>query len=290
MRRARIPRLRGGQRGQVLAVVTEVLNGSDRDLRDHDHAALYHALKGAQHVHCAFVFDTEILDLLADRQDRRVEFIWLSVEELAQSLKEMGGGLQVLVDRAREVIPTLADKLGAQAVYANQDYEPIAKERDAQVSRSLDQRGCVLHTYKDHVIFEKDEVLTQAGRPFTVFAPYKRAWLAKLNPFYCNAYPVGVYRDALARTGSFRVPSLEQIGFRATNLKQMKLPTGMIGARRMFQDFRKRILPPGARGERGFPSSMRQCDNSMTRATYDNAVAKLRCGSAWSISRDTRIP
>jgi deoxyribodipyrimidine photo-lyase len=226
-----------------------------RDLRNYDHAALYHALKDAQQVHCVFVFDTEILDLLADRQDRRVEFIWLSVEELAQSLKKMGGGLQVLVGRAREVIPALADKLGAQAVYANQDYEPIAKERDAEVSRSLDQRGCVLHIYKDHVIFEKDEVLTQAGRPFTVFTPYRRAWLAKLNPFYCKAYPADVYRDALARSGSFRLPSLEQIGFRPTNLKQMKLPTGMTGARRMFQDFLERIDEfrdrrnyPGVRG------------------------------------------
>ena len=290
MRRARIPRLRGGQRGQVLAVVTEVLNGSDRDLRDHDHAALYHALKGAQHVHCAFVFDTEILDLLADRQDRRVEFIWLSVEELAQSLKEMGGLAGAGRSRAGSDPDAGRQTRGASGLCESRLRADCEGAGYAQVSRSLDQRGCVLHTYKDHVIFEKDEVLTQAGRPFTVFTPYKRAWLAKLNPFYCNAYPVGVYRDALARIGSFRVPSLEQIGFRATNLKQMKLPTGMIGARRTFQDFRKRILPPGARGERGFPASMRQCDNSMRRATYDNAVAKLRCGSAWSISRDTRIP
>ena len=161
-----------------------------RDLRNNDHAALYHALKDAQQVHCVFVFDTEILDLLADRQDRRVEFIWLSVRELAKSLTGMGGALQVLVGRAREVIPALARELGAQAVYVNQDYEPIAKERDAEVRRSLDQRGCVLHNYKDHVIFEKDEILTQAGRPFTVFTPYKRAWLAQLNPIHCKAYPV----------------------------------------------------------------------------------------------------
>jgi len=222
-----------------------------RDLRNYDHAALYHALKDAQQVHCVFVFDTEILDLLADRQDRRVEFIWLSVEELAQSLKTMGGGLQVLAGRARDVIPALADRLGAQAVYANQDYEPMAKDRDAEVSHSLDRRGCVLHTYKDHVIFEKDEVLTQDGRPFTVFTPYKRAWLAKLDPFYCKAYPVDAYRDALAHTGPFRFPSLEQIGFRPTNLKQMKLPTGMTGARRMFQDFLERI--DGYRDRRNYP-------------------------------------
>ena len=222
-----------------------------RDLRNYDHAALYYALKDARQVHCVFVFDTEILDPLAERRDRRVEFIWLSVEELAQSLKAMGAGLQVLVGRARQEIPALADKLGAQAVYANHDYEPKAIERDAEVGRRLERTGCVLHTYKDHVIFEKDEVLTHAGRPFTVFTPYKRAWLAKLNPYYCKAYPVDLYRDAFAGAGSFRLPSLKQIGFRPTNLKQMRLPTGMAGARRLFQDFLERI--DGYRDQRNYP-------------------------------------
>ena len=222
-----------------------------RDLRNYDHAALYYALKDARRVHCVFVFDTEILDLLADRQDRRVEFIWLSVEELAQSLKEMDGGLQVLVGRAREVIPALAGRLGARAVYANHDYEPMARERDAEVCRGLDRHSCVLHTFKDHVIFEKDEVLNKAGRPFTVFTPYKRAWLAKLNPFYCKAYPVNAYRNAFAPTGPLQLPSLEQIGFAPTNLKRMKLPTGMTGARSLFQDFLGRI--DGYRNRRNYP-------------------------------------
>ena len=222
-----------------------------RDLRNYDHAALYHALKQSRQVYCVFVFDTEILDELSDHQDRRVEFIWLSVEELGQSLKEMGGGLLVLVGRAREVIPALADKLGVQAVFANHDYEPIAKERDADVSQRLDQRGQALHTCKDHVIFEKDEVLTQSGRPFTVFTPYKRAWLAKLDPFYCKAYPVDAYRDAFARTGSLQLPTLEQVGFKPTNWNQTRFPTGMAGARRMFQDFLDRI--DGYMDRRNFP-------------------------------------
>ena len=222
-----------------------------RDLRNYDHAALYHALRDARQVHCVFVFDTEILDSLVDRQDRRVEFIWLSVEELAQSLREMGGGLHILNGRARDGIPVLAGKLGAQAVYANHDYEPMAKERDAQVSRGLEQLGCVLHTHKDQVIFEKDEVLTQSGRPFTVFTPYKRAWLKKLNPFYCKGYQVDSYSDSFARSGPSQLPTLERIGFMPTNLKRMKLPTGMTGARSLFQEFLQRI--DGYRDRRNYP-------------------------------------
>ena len=222
-----------------------------RDLRADDHAAFYHALKEARQVHCVFVFDSEILDALSDRQDRRVEFIRLSVEELARSLETMGSGLRVLAGRARDVIPALAEELGAQAVYANHDYEPVAKERDGEVGRKLEQHGCVLNTYKDHVIFEMDEVLTRTGRPFTVFNPYKRAWLAKLDAFHSKAYPINAYRDALARTGPFPLLSLEQIGFVPTNLKGMNLPTGMTGARRLFQEFLERI--DGYHERRNYP-------------------------------------
>ena len=222
-----------------------------RDLRSHDHAALHYALKNARQVHCVFVFDSEILDKLADRADRRVEFIWHSVEELALALQRLGGGLQVLVGRARELIPALAEELGAQAVCANHDYEPATKERDAGIDASLHRRGRVLHTFKDQVIFEKDELLTQAGRPYTVFTPYKKAWLAKLAPSFCKAYAIDEHRDAFAPATGLTLPTLEQIGFKPTNLTRMRLPTGMSGARRMLQDFIERI--DGYRDQRDFP-------------------------------------
>jgi deoxyribodipyrimidine photo-lyase len=223
-----------------------------RDLRSYDHAALYHALKEARNVHCVFVFDSEILDVLTDRRDRRVEFIWLSLEELRQSLEKLGGGLQVLSGRARTVIPSLAATIGAQAVYANHDYEPQAKDRDEEVRRSLEQIHCALHTYKDQAIFEKDEVLTKSGRPFTVFTPYKQAWLEKLKPFYCRSYPIDAYRDALAPSGIPRLSCLEQIGFSTTNLKSMQLPTGMSGARTLFKEFLQRM--DGYHDKRNYPA------------------------------------
>ena len=223
-----------------------------RDLRNYDHAALYHALREARSVHCAFVFDTEILDSLQDREDRRVEFIWHAVEELAASLEEWGGRLTVVCGQARELIPGLARELGADAVYANHDYEPAAVQRDADVARRLGQAGRQLHTYKDQVIFEKDEVLTQAGKPFTVFTPYKRAWLGRLDPFYYKAYPVEKHRAALARGPKQPRPSLQDLGFRRTNLKDMHLPTGMSGAKRMFAEFLQRI--DGYQERRNFPA------------------------------------
>jgi deoxyribodipyrimidine photo-lyase len=211
-----------------------------RDLRNHDHAALHHALREAGAVHCAFVFDTGILDALP-REDRRVEFIWHALEELAAALESRGGALQVLHGDPRECIPALARDLGAAAVYVNHDYEPAAIARDADVARRLAAAGGVLHTFKDQVVFEKDEVLTREGRPFTVFTPYKRAWLAKLDAASTGAHPVERHRDALARVDAPPRPSLEAIGFRRTNLTRMQLPTGMSGARRLLREFLNRI-------------------------------------------------
>jgi deoxyribodipyrimidine photo-lyase len=76
-----------------------------RDLRDYDHAALYHALSAARQVYCVFVFDSEILDLLKNKADRRVEFIWLAVSELKTALQKQGGDLMVLHGRASDEIP-----------------------------------------------------------------------------------------------------------------------------------------------------------------------------------------
>lgn len=221
-----------------------------RDLRSFDHAALYHALKQARRVHCVFVFDTEILDRLADRSDRRVEFIWQSVAELREALLDMGGGLHVVHGPARDLVPQLARLLGAQAVFLNRDYEPQALERDAAVGASLALEGRALHAYKDQVIFEKDEVLTREARPFTVFTPYKRAWLAELRPFHTQGYAVERYRDALAPYTE-SMPSLADLGFTPTNLRQIRLPTGMSGAVELFRDFLGRM--DGYREQRDYP-------------------------------------
>lgn len=216
-----------------------------RDLRLGDHAALYHALRSARRVYCAFVFDRVILDeLLAEgqRTDRRVEFIHRSLEELGSALEEHGGGLIVRHGIAVDEIVRLADDLAVDAVFANHDYEPYALLRDAQVERDLAAAGRRLLTFKDQVIFEKDEVLTAAGRPFAVFTPYKNAWLKRVAPFFLSAYPVERYLGALAPVPApAPLPTLEHFGFEATNLADLKIAAGASGARRMLDDFLTRI-------------------------------------------------
>ncbi|HWR77143.1 MAG TPA: deoxyribodipyrimidine photo-lyase [Thiobacillus sp.] len=211
-----------------------------RDLRDFDHAALYHAIKRARQVVCVFVFDREILDALPDPADRRVEFIHASVSELQQALQARGGGLVVRHGVARDEVVQLATDLQAEAVFFNHDDDPAALARDAAVEAALHARDIAVHHYKDAVIFEREEVLTTAGTPFSVFTPYKNAWLKALTPFDLKAYPVDACADRLVAQSS-AIPSLQAMGFELTNLRELKLPTGMAGGAHLFDDFLDRI-------------------------------------------------
>ena len=211
-----------------------------RDLRDFDHAALYHALRQARQVVCAFVFDRDILDALPDPADRRVEFIHASVGELQQALQARGGGLVVRHGRACDEVVQLAADIQADAVFFNHDDDPAARARDAAVEAALRGRGIAVQHYKDAVVFEREEVLTGAGKPFSVFTPYKNAWLKTLTPFYLRAYPVDACADRLAPQ-STPLPGLQELGFAPTNLRELKLPTGMAGGAQLFEDFLQRI-------------------------------------------------
>lgn len=218
-----------------------------RDLRADDNAALYHALRSCGQLHCVFVFDRDILDPLP-RADRRVEFIRESLVELDAALRDLSGrtdaGLIVLHGTAGHEIPHLAGKLGVQAVFASHDYEPQAMARDAAVRGALANAGISLHTCKDHVIFEREEILTQNGRPYGVYTPYKNAWLKKLDSDDVQAYPVTPYATALAARPAGHcnpVPTLSDIDFEGTNLAEMRMPTGARGGQRLLADFLERI-------------------------------------------------
>jgi deoxyribodipyrimidine photo-lyase len=215
-----------------------------RDLRDFDHAALHRALTSAKAVYATFVFDREILDTLPSKDDRRVEFILESVRELDAALRAHGGGLIVRHARSRDEIPALAAALGVDAVYANHDYEPAAIDRDAAVARALADRGISFVTTKDQVIFERDEVRSLAGKPFSVFTPYRNAWLKALTPAQVRAHPVARHAAALARPPrplDAGLPALEAMGFARTNLPAIGVRPGMSGGAELFADFKRRI-------------------------------------------------
>lgn len=218
-----------------------------RDLRLQDNAALSLALHSCRRVFCAFLFDSDILNTLP-RQDRRVEFIRESLVELDAGLRERSGkpeaGLICLFGRAPDQIPQLAQQLGVNAVFTARDYEPAALERDTQVEAALASHQISLLRIKDHTIFEAREVLTQANKPYTVFTPYKRAWLARIGESPVPSHGCETNHSALAeRPPSLArgVPALAELGFERSNLGQLRIPTGMSGAQALLKDFLQRI-------------------------------------------------
>jgi len=229
-----------------------------RDLRASDHAALHYALRHCARVWCVFVFDRDILDPLLARglqADRRVEFILESLRELARTLTAAGGGLIVLDDRAVDAVPALAQALDVQAVFANHDYEPAAMARDDTVRQALAAQARLLFTFKDQAVFERDEILNGQRKPFSVFTPYKNAWLRTVQPFDLRPYPIDPYLHALAPVpAAYRkpLPTLEQLGFRNSNLAEVAMPTGAAGAQALFEEFTGRIGDYGRR--RDYPA------------------------------------
>ncbi len=220
-----------------------------RDLRVDDHAALHHALTQAREVWCVFVFDRDILDPLP-RADRRVEFIRDSLVGVDAELRALaashgidGAGLIMQHGHTRDEIPALAARLQVQAVFASHDDEPAALARDAQLRGRLADIGVALHTSKDHVVFERAEVLTLGGSAFSVFTPYKNAWFKKLEPHNLEAFPVAQHAGALAARPAALpgVPDLADIGFARTNLHELRLPSGPAGAQELLADFLDRI-------------------------------------------------
>lgn len=189
-----------------------------RDLRLHDNAGLYHALKSGKPVQPIFIFDRHILDKLEDRSDARVTFIYRQIERLKKELIALGADLLVRYGMPEDIIPELVKQHQIKAVFTNHDYEPYARERDAKIAALLKTHGVTFHTYKDQCIFEKDEVLKDDGKPYTVFTPYSRKWKSKLNAYYLKPYPNEKYFHHFLKTQAEPLISLEAMRFKPSTI------------------------------------------------------------------------
>jgi deoxyribodipyrimidine photo-lyase len=184
-----------------------------RDLRLDDNAGLYHALKSGLPVLPIFIFDKDILGQLQDKDDARVTFIYQTIVELDKQLHKYGSSLLVLHDKPTEAWDKLLKGYQITGVCINHDYEPSAKVRDQTICRLLNNHNVPFNTYKDQVIFEKDEVIKDDGKPYTVYTPYQQKWYQALTPFYLSAYPNKKYFKNFLKTSPFDIPLLEKIGF-----------------------------------------------------------------------------
>ena len=209
-----------------------------RDLRLHDNAALHHALSSGLPVACVFIFDSTILEPLP-ADDLRLAFIHDSLLQVQNLLHQRGSELVCVYGDPQQTIPELASKLNARTVYANEDYEPAAIARDHAVAQTLAAQGCTLELFKDQLIFARDEILTQQKQPYTVFTPYKRNWLARIQAEDVQAYDCS--QGKWAQLPQQALPSLAELGFGDSNCTNLLNPAGWQGAQTLLEQFEPRI-------------------------------------------------
>ena len=197
-----------------------------RDLRLEDNAGLYHALKEQGAVLPIFIFDTEILNRLDDPSDARVTFIHDCLIRIKEELEELGSTLLVFHGSPVEIFKSLQPR----AVYTNHDYEPYGLERDTKVKEILSTKGASFHSYKDIVIFEKDEVLKPDRTPYTVFTPYSRKWKENFSEAKSKPFRTKDLFSGLKRCKPAPLPSLKDIGFTRSPIvfPERKVPLSII--------------------------------------------------------------
>ena len=202
-----------------------------RDLRLNDNVAFYHSLQSDYAVLPLFIFDTDILNRLGDRTDKRVLFIYQALELLNAEIRKKGSSFYVLNDSPLKAFEKLGDTFDIKAVFTNHDYEPYAIERDIKVKEFLSGKNIGFYTFKDQVIFERNEVLKSDGEPYTIFTPYSKVWKQKFHAKKIKSYPSENFLDHLLKTSPFHFPSLAEIGFESTDFRfpQINISPELIG-------------------------------------------------------------
>ena len=187
-----------------------------RDLRIEDNTGLYHALQSAYRVLPVFIFDNNILDKLDNKYDRRISFIQGALEALQQKLIAAGSSLKVYHDSPENAFRKILSDFDVKAVFANHDYEPYAAVRDRHVAGILKESGIPFSTFKDQVIFEKDEVVKSDGTPYTIFTPYSRVWKKTLTENDLRSLLSEKLIGNFLKTQPLPLPSTVDIGFNPT--------------------------------------------------------------------------
>jgi len=183
-----------------------------RDLRLHDNAAFYCALKSSHRVLPIFIFDQSILCHLPKR-DARVLFIHQELKAIQKELRRLGSDILFFYSTPLEAFASLLSEFQIAEVHTNRDYEPYAQNRDKQIFDLLAAKNIPFKGKKDHVIFDKSEVVKDDGKPYTVFTPYSKKWKSNLKPFHYKAYPNEKYFGHLLPTSTSDIPTLAYMGF-----------------------------------------------------------------------------
>ena len=200
-----------------------------RDLRLHDNHGLYEALKHNEAVLPIFIFDTSILDSLP-KNDARVEFIHEQLKTINTSLQAHDSGLSVYHGTPEAVFEQLTTEYDVSSVYYNRDYEPYALSRDQSISDLLESKSIAFNSFKDHVIFEQNEITKDDGLPYKVYTPFSKKWLAAFNTDRCSGFHSEELLSNTYQSSSFPWVDLKSMGFEPNPVKvaPYKVESGII--------------------------------------------------------------
>ena len=188
-----------------------------RDLRLKDNHGLCQALESEKKVLPIFIFDEDILDLLENKYDKRVDFIVQALQTLNSFLKSKNKGIKIFKGKPLEIYKKLTENYEIEAVYSNEDYEPYAIKRDQEIADFLASKNINFHQFKDQVIFHKDEIVKADKKPYTVYTPYSKLWLNEFQKIDLQGFPSEKKLDILLEI-PFEELKIEYIGFQKTDL------------------------------------------------------------------------
>ncbi len=200
-----------------------------RDLRLTDNHGLFKVLEASKNVLPIFIFDTEILSKLENKEDKRVDFIMQVLQVLNQYLEKTGKSIKILHGKPLEIFKELADDYNIESVFYNEDYEPSAIQRDLEIQEFLNQKNIEFYSFKDQVHFHKDDILKSDGTPYTIYTPYSKQWLLKYHSQKIEFYPSEKLLENLIDVEKQDF-TLQKIGFIKTEyeFKAPKINSGIL--------------------------------------------------------------
>ena len=209
-----------------------------RDLRLTDNHGLYRALDISKNVLPIFIFDIEILSQLENKEDKRVDFIFQTLNTINQYLEKKGKSIKIFHGKPLEIFKKLANDYLIENVFCNEDYEPSGIKRDGEIESFLTQKNIVFKQFKDQVHFHKDEILKSDGNPYSIYTPYSKQWLLKYREQKVEIYPSEKHLQNLINVEKQNV-TLEQIGFKKTNyeFESPKLEASILKTYHETRDF-----------------------------------------------------
>ena len=183
-----------------------------------------------------FIFDTSILDQLP-KNDQRVTFIHQQLESLNQTLAtKESSRLMTYYGSAIDVFERLILEFEVKSVICNHDYEPYAKKRDETVSNWLASHGIEFKSYKDQVVFEKNEILKDDGKPYTVFTPYMKKWKSHFDLDLLHSNPSDSSNLGFVKIPPKPILTLESMGF---EVNEPMLPTLSLPSQDMLKGYKE---------------------------------------------------